>query len=145
MEVLRLADQETAGLVGLGARVLLLAVDGQGALARQVAGFGGRIDHEPEMYSALSCVIDDPAGWDLFVIDCDAIGGLDEGRKAQRMLGEVAGRLPVILIASGCGTQVFPQDRAHPIELRSPTSAVSLRVGMEHALRGRLGWRHAGQ
>lgn len=143
MEALRIADQDGIGMVGLGARVLLVTAEGEGALAQRIAGFGGQIDHEAEVYSALSAAIDDPAGWDMLVIDCDAIGGLDAGRKAHRMLGEAAARLPVVLVASGCGSQVFPQERAQPIELRAPASLVSLRVGMEHALRFRLGRRYA--
>jgi hypothetical protein len=39
--------------------------------------------------------------------------------------------------------QVFPEDRSAPILLRAPLSAVSLRVGFEHALRERRLWRAA--
>ena len=141
MRAFRLQEQDAAGLVGLGARVLLLAPEQDGTLVRQIAGFGGRVDHEVEMYAALSALIDDPAGWDLFMMACDDFGGLDAGQRAHRMLGDVAERLPVILLSADCARQVFPEERAVPVTLRSPSSAVSLRVGMEHALRGRLGWR----
>jgi hypothetical protein len=141
MEAFRIREQQVVGLVGLGARVLLLAAGGAGALARQIAGFGGRIDQEDEMYAALSAVIDDPMGWDLFIMECDGFGGLEAALRAHRMLGATAERLPAILVSSDCRTQIFPEERNQPVILRSPASAVSLRVGMEHALRGRLNWR----
>ena len=51
--------------------------------------------------------------------------------------------LPVMLIAAGVAQQDFPEDRAEPVVLRAPVSAVALRVGFEHALRERLIWRAA--
>lgn len=143
MRAVRPHEQESAGLVGLGVRVLLLAPETDAALVRQIAGFGGTIDHEVEMYSALSALIDDPAGWDMFIMSCDAFGGLEVGQRAYAMLCSVAERLPVILLSAECGRQSFPEDRQMPILLRRPVSAVSLRVGMEHAVRGRLGWNLA--
>ena len=143
MRALRLVETEGSGLVGLGARVLLLAPCAEDAarMGRLIAGFGGRVDHEAEVYSALAALIDDPAGWDLFVVACDAMGGLEAGQRAHRMLGAVAERVPAILISDGCTEQTFPEDRASPILLRSRLTGVALRLAMEHALRGRLAWR----
>jgi hypothetical protein len=59
------------------------------------------------------------------------------------MLGEVARRLPVILVSRECQQQQFPEDRGDAVVLRAPLSAVSLRVGFEHALRDRLLMRAA--
>jgi len=47
----------------------------------------------------------------------------------------------VILVSRDCPNQVFPAERRAPIVLRAPLSAVSLRVGFEHALRDRLALR----
>lgn len=143
MRPLRLVETEGSGLVGFGARVLLLATRAEEAarVGRLLAGFGGRVDHEGEVYAALSALIDDPAGWDLFVILCDTEGGIEAGRRAHRMLGPVAERVPTILIAEDCAEQSFPEERAAPILLRARLSGVALRLAMEHALRGRLGWR----
>ncbi len=141
MHAFRFVEQQTAGLVGLGARVMLLAPAAESGLDRHIAGFGGRIDREAELYAALSALIDDPAGWDLFIMSCDAFGGTEAGRRAHSMLGAVAERVPMILISAEYQRQQFPEERAAPVQLRAPLSAVSLRVGMEHALRGRLGWR----
>ena len=54
------------------------------------------------------------------------------------MLGEVAHRVSVILVSTECSDQRFPQDRCAPVVLRSPMTAVSLKVGFEHALRERF-------
>ncbi|MCF1708636.1 hypothetical protein L0V05_07375 [Tabrizicola sp. J26] len=141
MRAIRHQDQDGAGLVGLGARVLLLAPAENEALFRRIAGLGGRVDHEVELYSALDAVISDPADWDLFVMDCDAFGGIEAGRRAFAMLGMVAERMPMILTSASCQTQEFPADRRAPILLRAPATVTSLRVGMEHALHSRLNFR----
>jgi hypothetical protein len=143
MHVFRSQEQENAGLVGWGVRVLLLTPEDRGPLASRIAGFGGRVDTETEMYAALSALIDDPAGWSVFVMECDSYGGLEAARRATSMLGTVAERLAIILISAECDRQVFPEDRRAPIVLRGPASAVSLRVGFEHALRDRIAWRAA--
>ncbi|PZR00360.1 MAG: hypothetical protein DI533_07225 [Cereibacter sphaeroides] len=144
MHAFRIDKSQVSGLVGLGARVLLLASDTDVGLQRQIAGMGGRIDREDEMYAGLSALMDDPAGWDLFVMACDGFGGLEAGLRAHGMLGAVAQRVRTILISAECGRQTFPEEMAQPILLRGPVSTVSLRVGMEHALRGKLNW-HVGQ
>jgi hypothetical protein len=88
-------------------------------------------------------MIDDPMGYGLFVMDCDALGGVEAGMRAAATLAAVQSRVPVILISREFSAQVFPQDRDAPVCLRAPMSAVSLRVGFEHALRDRLMWRAA--
>ncbi len=143
MVALRVVETDPSGLVGLGVRVLLLSGDPDEAarLTQQLAGLGGRVDHEPEMYAALSALIDDPAGWDVFVVACDSLGGIAAGRRAHQMLGSVAERVATILVAGECTEQSFPDDRATPILLRARMSAAALRLALEHALRGRLAWR----
>jgi hypothetical protein len=50
----------------------------------------------------------------------------------------VAQRVSVILVSSECRDQRFPQERTAPVVLRAPMTAVSLKVGYEHALRERF-------
>jgi len=142
MQLIRSFEQQDAALVGFGIRVMLVTQDGpDGLVARRLAGIGGQVECLPEMFTALSSVIEDPAGYGLFVIDCDAFGGVAEARRAIAMMGDVALRVPVILISRDCPSQIFPADRGMPVVLRAPLSAVSLRVGFEHALRDRLALR----
>ena len=104
----------------------------------RLASLGSAIELTADLFIGLEAAIDDPAGYGLFVIDCDSIGGIEAGRRAFGMLGETAHRLPVILISKDCQQQQFPEDRRAPILLRAPLSAISMRVGFEHALRERL-------
>jgi len=140
MQQIRSFEPEDAAIVGWGIRVMLVTQDGtDGPVARRLAGLGGQVECQTELVSALSKLIEDPDGYGLCAVECDGSGGLDSAREACRMLGKDASRVPVILIARDCPTQVFPADRHLPIVLRAPVSAVSLRVGFEHALRDRLG------
>lgn len=120
--------------------LLLSSEDEQGPIARRLARQGCRVDIVDELFAALSEVIDDPAGYALFVVDCDAdgVGGLQASQRAVQMLGEAAARVPVLLVSRDCREQRFPAERRQPTVLRAPLSAVSLKVGVEHALRGRL-------
>ena len=142
MQLIRSFEHENASLVGWGVRVMLLTAEGDdGPTARRLAGLGGRVETATELYAALSAMIDDPAGYALFVVDCDAFGGLAAGKKAFGMLGTLAEKMSVILVSRDCPQQIFPDDRCTPTLLRAPVSAVSLRVGFEHALRERSGLR----
>lgn len=145
MEFARVFEQN-ASLVGLGLRVMFASSgsDKQGALIRsRLAGVGVVIEEAEDIYSALGAVLDDPAGYGLFVIDADTMGGAEAVTHAVARLGHDRGRVPVLIVSSDCAEQVFPDDRAEPVRLRAPLSAVSLRVALEHVLRDRLMWRMA--
>ncbi len=141
MQLFRQIDPGTAALVGWGVRVMLLSPNGgEGAsrMAERIAGFGGVIETEADIFSCVDAVAEDSTGFGLLVIECDAFGGLEAGRRVVSMLGQAGERLPVMLISKEVTEQVFPHDSNAPILLRAPLSAVSLRVGFEHALRDRL-------
>jgi len=146
MQLIRTIEQDEATLVGYGIRVLFLSAQQglEGNIPRRLAGLGGVIKLHNALFAALEAVIDDPAGYGVFVIDCDSLGGLEVGRKAVAMMGETLRRVPAILISAECREQSFPQDRMAPTLLRAPLSAVSMRVGFEHALRDRLSIRMIG-
>ena len=142
MQVVRKLEQELFAPVGFGVRVMLVS---QGAaeqrLRHNLAGLGGKVEHQHELFVGLEAVIDDPAGYGLCVIDCDAFGGLAAGRRAHALLADVARRVPVILVSKDCTAQEFPEERGEAVVLRAPTSGIALRVGFEHALRDRLAMR----
>lgn len=144
MQVIRSFQDTDATFVGYGVRVLLVTHEGESSvLARRLSSLGGRVEVIDEFFTGLSDVLDDPVGFGLFVIDCDSanVGGLEGGRRAVQIMGEMVSRIPVILISKECGEQSFPDDRLAPTLLRAPLSSVSLRVGFEHALRERLAYR----
>lgn len=142
MQLVRSFEQSHAAQVGFGIRVLLVTSESlQNPVRHKLAGLGSLVELTDDLFLGLESAIEDPAGYGLFVIDCDVIGGLDAGRRAFAMLAEVARRLPVILISRECQQQQFPEDRSTPVVLRAPLSSVSMRVGFEHALRDRLSLR----
>jgi hypothetical protein len=141
MQLFRPIDTESVALVGWGVRVMLLSPnggEGPGRIADRISGFGGLIEAEADIFAAIEAMQSDGTGYGLFVMECDAYGGLEAGRRAVAMMGRAAERTRVILISREVQVQTFPEDIAQPILLRSPMSAVSLRVGFEHALRDRL-------
>lgn len=140
MHIQREFDQGAALPVGWRVRVLVLAAHQDDPLVLRMGALGGPIEVETELYAGLSAIIDDPAGYGLLVMDCDAFGGAETGRRALRALGADVPRLPAMLISREHDRHQFPQDRGMPVLLRGPVSPVSLRVGFEHALRDRLAW-----
>lgn len=144
MHLVRSFEQSHAAQVGFGIRALLVtAMVPDNPIRHRLAGLGSLVEMTDDLFVGLEAVIEDPAGYGLLVIDCDAIGGLDAGRRGFAMLGEVSRRVPVILVSVECQTQQFPEDRSVPVQLRAPLSMVSMRVGFEHALRERLLMRTA--
>lgn len=146
MQVFRSSPDDHVAVVGWSLRVLLLTVDprgAQGAVGARVAGFGGRVEAQDELFTALAAIIDDPTGYDLFVMECDGLGGLEAGRRAVALLGQAARPITSILIGADCGEQCFPDARTMPIELRAPLSGVAMRVALDHATRDRRIWAAA--
>ena len=142
MQIIRSLEQHSAAPVGLGVRVMLVVQMQDGnPLPHRLAGLGGKVEMADDLFVGLEAVIDDPAGYGLCVIDCDAFGGLAAGRRAHALLADVARRVPVILVSKDCTAQEFPEERGEAVVLRAPTSGISLRVGFEHALRDRLAMR----
>lgn len=145
MQIFR-ADNHEAELVGWGVRVVMVSdprAVGTESVMRRVSGFGGLVDHQEELFAGIGTMMDDPAGYGLFIMLCDEFGGLEAGHRAYQLLRGAGCSVPVILISTDVTEQSFPEDRGAPILLRSPLSAVSMRVGFEHALRERLMWKAA--
>jgi hypothetical protein len=141
MQFFRQDEAEVSAIVGWGVRVLLLSPSDRvsdSKVAVRVAGLGGAVEIVNEPFAALDTLILKSTGYGLFVIECDAFGGLDAGRKLVSLLHKGGVSMPILLVSSECQTQEFPEDSHTPVVLRAPVSAVSLRVGFEHAMRDRL-------
>ncbi len=144
MTLFKTFDPQSSTLVGYGVSALLVSSKDAGNLQGRLAALGCAVDRLDELYLALESVLDGPVGYDLIVIDCDGLGGLSAGQRAKNLL-RIAGRCPpVILVSRECGTQVFPNNRFEPVILRAPCSALSLRVGFEHAMQDRIVLARAG-
>jgi hypothetical protein len=133
--------------VGEGVRVLLLSgtgTPGRDALIARLRATGAEVEPAEELYSVLGDLMDDASEYGLFVMDCDAFGGVDAGRRAAALLGQMKRPLPVILLSGECTEQHFPDDWRDPAVLRLPVSSVALRVGMEQLLHHRFDWDRPG-
>lgn len=142
MQLVRGLEQEEAAPVGYGIHVMLVSASAGSAVARRLAGLGGQVERRDELFGALDAVMEAPRDYGLIVIDCDGLGGLAQGRRAVGLLGDIVRHVPVILVSGECVAQSFPEDRLRATELRVPLSAISMRVGFEHALRDRIATRN---
>lgn len=142
MQVIHSFEPQQVALIGRGIQVALVAPEWpENGLRSRLSSLGSKVEQKVELYEALEAMIDDPFGYGLCVIDCDLVGGLAVGRRAVHLLSVASRRIPVILVSRECTVQEFPADHYAPVVLRAPASAVSLRVGFEHALRDRLAAR----
>lgn len=142
MQVFRQTSQAGSALIGAGVRVMLLSAAPDG-LAEALMRMGAQVEAQAEVYEALSAILEDPGDYGLFVMECDGFGGLEAGMQALALLSPLQQPVPSILISRDCAAQEFPEAAAAPVLLRMPVSPLSLKVGLEHALRARLMWLHA--
>lgn len=142
MQVIRHFDADFATPVGFGLRVLQIGAPDHGHLiTNRLARLGGRVDLVAKLCTAMEGIINDPSDYGLCVIDCDSTGGLAAGRQAAALLCESMSCIPVILVSNECRQQEFPISRNRPVVLRGPVSTISMRVGLEHAMRDKIAVR----
>lgn len=138
MQMFKALEHDNVARVGWGVQVLLASPAGlDGTIARQLARLGNHVTVEAQMYDALAQLVDDPRAAQMLVIDCDAYGGLDAGRRGFAILGGPSLRVPVILISASCVEQTFSQGSFAPTILRAPVTAVALRVAFDAAFGAR--------
>lgn len=141
MQFFRQSETEGATIVGWGVRVMLLSpvADASSSKAAvRISGLGGAVEVETDAFAALEALVREPTRHGLLVVECDSFGGLEAGRSLVSMLHKKGVSVPTILLTSDCAEQEFPYERREPVVLRYPVSAVSLRVGFQHAMRDRL-------
>jgi hypothetical protein len=124
-----------------GVRVMLLSADPEGVTAERLASYGSGVDTETEFYAALSAIIDDPLGYDLFVMDCDGFGGIEAAERAISTLIAADARMRVMLVSREFDTPAYPMGLRSAVSLPSPVSEASFRRGYEHVLRDRMAMR----
>lgn len=138
MQMIHNLQPDPARSVDFDLRILLISADPAPLLTYQIARLGVRVDRQHKVNTALAAIIDDPRACGLLIMDCDGFGGGDSGEQAAKTSTAAKVRVPVILISKEYQSQIFPHDRDAPICLRAPLSPLSLRVGVEHALRHQL-------
>ena len=130
----RITPGSLEGGVRAGWAVAVILVSGAalgGLTARRLAALGAQIEVLAGLNPALERVQAGQGRADMLVIDCDTVGGFAAGQAAFDRLARAKVRLPVLLVSSECAEQIFPNGRERPIQLRSPVSAVAMRIAFD--------------
>ncbi|MGQ0611362.1 MAG: hypothetical protein ACT4N9_09705 [Paracoccaceae bacterium] len=115
----------------------MLSPEAADVTTRCITDLGCSVEHEHELFAALDRLLSDPTGYEIFVMDTDAFGGMSVGHRAVRLLGELAQRISVILIGADCTEQDLAADRDRPTVLRAPVQTMVLREVLDGAQRQR--------
>lgn len=140
MNMVEVPERDSVGWDHRGIRVLLLTDEQDDRLEAQLLRLGAQVDIETEFFTAVDAILSDSTGFGLFVVNCDAFGGLAAGRKALSMIGARRPSTHVMLISEDCAAPTLPTD-TEPMLLCAPVPDAVLRRGLEHVLRDRLVWR----
>jgi len=137
VQIVARTDRRPVARQSLGVRVMLLTDRPHGQSAQRLASYGGLVDVEIEVYAALSAMLDDPMGYDLFVMDCDGVGGVLAAEKAIATLIAADARMRVILVSQEFDSPAYPMGRRSVVCLPDPVSEAGFLQGFEHVLRDR--------
>jgi hypothetical protein len=122
----------------MGVRVLLLSDAPDGRTAQHLASCGSLVDVEESLDSALARLRDDAIGFDLFVMDCDAFGGISAGERAVVALIAAEARMRVMLISRDFDEPALPFGRRTAVCLPAGLGDTDFRRGFDHVLRDRI-------
>ncbi len=121
----------------LGVRVMLLTDQAEGLTARRLAQFGSVIDTVDDLEDAVTAILDDPLGYDLFVMDCDGFGGIAGAEQAISTLIAGDAKMRVMLVSREFDVPAYPLGRRTAVCLPDDVSEASFRIGFDHVLRDR--------
>jgi hypothetical protein len=121
-----------------GARVMLLTKDRDALTRQRLVEYGCSVDIDTEVYNALAAIIDDPFGYDLFVMDCDGFGGIEAAERAIATLIAADAKMRVMLVSREFDVPSYPLGRRTAVCLPAASSETNFRFGFEHVLRDRL-------
>ena len=121
----------------LGVRVMLLSEHADGSTGQRLSSFGSLVDVVDELEEAVAAIIEDPLGYDLFVMDCDGFGGVDGAEYAISTLIARGAKIRLMLISSEFDVPVFPLGVRTAVCLPQDVEDESFRIGFDHVLRDR--------
>jgi hypothetical protein len=123
-----------------GKRVLYLSADRDSRTQSVLTGYGCIVDGEVALQSAIFAMTHDPVGYDLFVMDCDGLGGVDAGVRTVARLIKEGARMRIVLISREFDEAAFPLGKRAVVSLPKPVDDAQLRMGFDHALRDFHTW-----
>ena len=138
MQPLTSADTQRVSSHTPVARVMLLTRDREGVSAARLGCYGCSVETEGELFAALSGMIDDPLGYDLFVMECDGFGGVPAAERAIATLIAAGARMRVMLISGEFDAPAYPLGLRSAVSLPEHVSESGFRMGFDHVLRDRV-------
>lgn len=130
-------DRHSLAQHSLAVRVVLLTDRPKGPSAQRLAMYGSVVDVEEDVDAALALIMDDPMGYDLFVMDCDAFGGIEAAERALSTLIAGDARIRVMLVSQEFDIPAYPMGLRTAVCLPDPVSEAGFRRGFDHVLRDR--------
>jgi hypothetical protein len=121
----------------LGVRVMLLTDHADGRTGQRLADYGSLVDVAEVLEEAVAAVLEDPIGYDLFVMDCDGFGGITGAERAISTLIAGGARTRLMLVSSEFDVPVYPLGRRTAVCLPDDVAEESFRIGFDHVLRDR--------
>jgi hypothetical protein len=121
----------------LGVRVMLLTDHAESRTGQRLVDYGSLVDTVNDLQDAVSAILDDTIGYDLFVMDCDGFGGIVGAEQAISSLIAGDAKMRVILISKEFDVPAYPLGRRTAVCLPEDVSDASFRIGFDHVLRDR--------
>lgn len=121
----------------LGVRVMLLTDCSEGNTGRRLVDYGSVVDIVDDLEDAVAAILDDPFGYDLFVMDCDGFGGIAGAERAISTLIAGDAKMRVMLVSREFDVPAYPLGRRTAVCLPEDVSETSFRIGFDHVLRDR--------
>ncbi len=130
-------DRQRVPSHSLGVRVMLLSDHAEGRTGQRLADYGSVVDVADGLDDAVSAILDDPLGYDLFVMDCDGFGGIAGAERAISTLIAGDAKMRVMLVSREFDVPAYPLGRRTAVCLPEDVSDTSFRIGFDHVLRDR--------
>jgi hypothetical protein len=121
----------------MGVRVMVLTRQGDGLTCQRLADYGSLVDVTDDLEDAISVILKDRVGYDLFVMDCDAFGGITGAERAISALIAGDAKMRVMLVSREFDVPAYPLGRRTAVCLPEDVSDASFRIGFDHVLRDR--------
>lgn len=121
----------------MGVRVMLLSDHAEGRTGQRLADYGSLVDVADGLEDAVATILDDPFGYDLFVMDCDGFGGIAGAEQAISTLIAGDAKMRVMLVSREFDVPAYPLGRRTAVCLPENVSDTSFRIGFDHVLRDR--------
>lgn len=137
MQTVFQTNRQKAAPHTMGVRVMVLTSQGDGLTCQRLADYGSLVDVTDDLEDAISVILKDRVGYDLFVMDCDAFGGITGAERAISALIAGDAKMRVMLVSREFDVPAYPLGRRTAVCLPEDVSDASFRIGFDHVLRDR--------